>query len=283
MIFKGKKIGLAVCLVVMMAVPLLTTPNTVAAVEPAGKGKLINIAHRGASGYAPENTIAAYDLAVKMKSDYFEVDVQRSKDGELVILHDTTVDRTTNGTGKVGDLTLAELKSLDAGSWFSPRFQGEEIPTLEEILDRYKGKRSGILIELKNPELYPGIEKQLADLLKKKRMHKRTGKVIVQSFNHESIQTYHQIQPSVPLGVLISYTQYKNGISDEQIDAFASYAQYFNPNKSLVDSDLVKRVHQRGLKIFPYTIQDKEAADQLIKAGVDGIITDYPELGYRRR
>lgn len=283
MIFKGKKIGLAFCLVVMMVVPLFATPNTVAAVEPAGKGKLINIAHRGASGYAPENTIAAYDLAVKMKSDYFEVDVQRSKDGELVILHDTTVDRTTNGTGKVGDLTLAELKSLDAGSWFSPRFQGEEIPTLEEILDRYKGKRSGILIELKNPELYPGIEKQLADLLKKKRMHKRTGKVIVQSFNHESIQAYHQIQPSVPVGVLISYTQYKDGVSDEQIDAFASYAQYFNPNKSLVDSDLVKRVHQRGLKIFPYTIQDKEAADRLIKAGVDGIITDYPELGYHRR
>src|SRR5699024_1122413 len=111
---------------------------------------------RGASGYAPENTIAAFDKAVEMKADYFELDVQRSKDGQLVLIHDTTVDRTTNGTGAVKDLTLKELKSLDAGSWFDEKYAGEKIPTLGETLDRHRGKIK-ILIELKSPSLYPGI------------------------------------------------------------------------------------------------------------------------------
>lgn len=116
--------------------------------------KVDNVAHRGASAYAPENTIAAYDKAVKMKADYIEIDVQRSKDGELVLIHDTTVDRTTDGSGKVGDFTFEELRSLDAGSWKGEQFAGEQIPTFDEILDRYHGK-IGILVELKAPELYP--------------------------------------------------------------------------------------------------------------------------------
>src|SRR3954452_5816424 len=106
------------------------------------------IAHRGASGYAPENTIAAFDKALEIKTDYIEIDVQRSKDGKLVIIHDHKVDRTTNGTGYVRDLTYEQLKRLDAGSWNGPQFSGEKIPSFEEILDRYHGK-IGILIELK--------------------------------------------------------------------------------------------------------------------------------------
>ena len=127
-----------------------------------------NVAHRGATGYAPENTIAAFDLAVDMKADYIEIDVQRSKDGELVVIHDTTVNRTTNGSGKVGALTFEQLRSLDTGSFKGEQFAGEQIPTFEEILDRYHGK-IGILIELKAPELYPGIEEQVAEALKDKK------------------------------------------------------------------------------------------------------------------
>lgn len=243
--------------------------------------KFINVAHRGASGYAPENTMAAFDKAAWMRADYFELDVQRSKDGRLVIMHDTKVDRTTDGTGYVKDLTLAQLKQLDAGSWFNPAFAGEPIPTLEEVLDRYRGKRVKILIELKSPSLYPGIEQQVADELAKRNLDKRRDKVIVQSFDLDSVQRFHQILPSVPVGVLTSYGDYKEtGITDEHLRSFATYADYVNPNKDLVDADLVQRVHQKGMKILPYTIRDRAAADLLFQAGVDGFITDFPELGY---
>src|SRR5687767_2479124 len=108
------------------------------AVETTGELRQVdNVAHRGASGYAPENTIAAFDKGVEMKADYIEIDVQRSKDGELVIIHDTKVDRTTDGTGNVKDLTFEQIRSLDAGSWKGEQFKGEKIPTFDEILDRY--------------------------------------------------------------------------------------------------------------------------------------------------
>lgn len=135
-----------------LAFSLLVSPfSQVFAEQPTvGERKQVdNVAHRGATGYAPENTIAAFDLAVEMKADYIEIDVQRSKDGELVLIHDTTVDRTTDGTGKVGDLTFEQLRSLDAGSWFGEQFEGEKIPTFDEILDRYHGK-VGILVEMKS-------------------------------------------------------------------------------------------------------------------------------------
>src|SRR5699024_7283151 len=102
--------------------------------------KMINVAHRGASGHAPENTMAAFQKGFEMKADYIEIDVQMTKDGELIVIHDTTVDRTTNGTGNVGDLTFEEIKQLDAGSWFSDEYAGEKIPTFEEILDEFRGK-----------------------------------------------------------------------------------------------------------------------------------------------
>ncbi|PTX48496.1 glycerophosphoryl diester phosphodiesterase [Melghirimyces profundicolus] len=243
--------------------------------------KFLNVAHRGASGHAPENTLAAFDKAVEMKADYFELDVQRSKDGHLVLMHDTTVDRTTDGTGAVKDLTLTELKALDAGSWFSDKYAGEKIPTLEETLDRYRGTGIKILIELKSPSLYPGIEQQVADMLAEKNLDNRGDKIIVQSFDHDSVQRFHRQMPSVPVGVLVSYTAYKEtGVTDDDLDSFAGYADYVNPNKALVDAELVRRVHQHGMKILPYTVRDREAADRLFEAGVDGFITDYPELGY---
>src|SRR5699024_1345628 len=102
--------------------------------------KMVNIAHRGASGYAPENTMAAFDKAFEMKADYIEIDVQMTKDKELVAIHDTTVNRTTNGVGAVGDYTLEELQKIDAWSWFSDDFSSEQIPIFGEILDIYRGK-----------------------------------------------------------------------------------------------------------------------------------------------
>ncbi|MBM7551495.1 glycerophosphodiester phosphodiesterase [Thalassobacillus pellis] len=239
------------------------------------KKQVLNIAHRGASGYAPENTMAAFDKAVEMKADMFELDVQMSKDGKLVVIHDTTVDRTTDGTGNVRDLTYEELKKLDAGSWFNEEFAGEKIPTLGEVLDAYRGK-IGILIEVKSPSLYPGIEQKIADELIERNLHKPANeKIIVQSFNHESMAKFHHLLPSVPVGVLVGYSP--DGISDEQLMDFASYADYVNPSKSMVTSELVDRIHAFGMKTHPWTVRDRNSADFLLQAGVDGIITDYPD------
>ncbi|UOQ95020.1 glycerophosphodiester phosphodiesterase [Halobacillus shinanisalinarum] len=235
----------------------------------------LTIAHRGASGYAPENTMAAFEKSVDMKAEMFEIDVQMSKDGELVVIHDTTVDRTTNGSGQVKDFTYEELRKLDAGSWFSEEFAGEKIPTLGEVLDAYKG-RSGILIELKSPSLYPGIEQKVADELISRNMHKpENNKIIVQSFDHESVKTFQSILPSVPVGVLLGYSE--DGVSNEQLANFSSYAEYFNPNKAMITKDLVNRIHEFGMKTHPYTVRDQESANFLLNAGVDGIITDFPD------
>ncbi|WP_019156355.1 glycerophosphodiester phosphodiesterase [Robertmurraya massiliosenegalensis] len=233
-----------------------------------------NVAHRGASGYAPENTIAAFDLAVDMKADYIEIDVQRSKDGELVLIHDTTVNRTTNGTGNVRDLTFEQLRSLDAGSWFGEEFAGERLPTFEEILDRYRGK-VGILIELKAPELYPGIEKQVAQALKERNMDKpKNNKIIIQSFNFESMKISNELLPRVPIGVLTSNRAHTTA---EALEEFSTYADWFNPSYGIVTEELVNQVHSLGMKMGSWTARSQEAVDFLFEMGVDAIITDYPD------
>ncbi|WP_373420480.1 glycerophosphodiester phosphodiesterase [Halobacillus sp. Marseille-P3879] len=270
---------LAVILMMMgvFVMPWIGTEGKVLAEQSKIKNEnqVLNIAHRGASGYAPENTMAAFDKAFNMKADMFEIDVQMSKDGELVVIHDTTVDRTTDGTGKVGDLTYDELQQLDAGSFFGEEFAGEKIPTLGEVLDEYKGK-IGILIEMKSPSLYPGIEEKIAEELKKRNLDKpNNDKIIVQSFEHNSVQAFHSILPDVPVGVLLSYSG--DGISNEQMIEFSSYAEYVNPNMAMIDTELVERIHEYGMQTHPWTVRDQESADYLLEVGADGIITDYPD------
>jgi glycerophosphoryl diester phosphodiesterase len=260
-----------------VAFSLLFSPFSQAfAEEPtAGERKQVdNVAHRGATGYAPENTIAGFDLAVDMKADYIEIDVQRSKDGELVIIHDTTVDRTTDGTGKVGDLTLQQLQDLDAGSWKGEKFAGESIPTFEEILDRYHGK-VGILIELKAPELYPGIEEQVAEALKERNLDQpQNEKIIIQSFNFESMKKTDKLLPKVPVGVL---TSNRTHTTAEALKEFSTYAEWFNPSYGIVTEEVVDQVHAQGMQIGSWTVRSQEAADFLYEMNVDAIITDYPD------
>lgn len=260
-----------------VALSLLFSPfsQAFAVEQTVGERKQVeNVAHRGATGYAPENTIVAFDLAVDMKADYIEIDVQRSKDGELVLIHDTTVDRTTDGTGKVGDLTFEQLRSLDAGSWKGEQFAGEPIPTFEEILDRYHGK-IGILIELKAPELYPGIEEQVAEVLKERNLDKpQNEKIIIQSFNFESVKRVDQLLPKVPVGVL---TSNRADTTLEALQEFSTYADWFNPSYGIVTEELVNQVHSQGMQIGSWTVRSQEAADFLFEMGVDAIITDYPD------
>ncbi|AXI10345.1 glycerophosphodiester phosphodiesterase [Oceanobacillus sp. 143] len=267
----------AILFMSMFTVPVVATSSEMLTMQQ--QQQIVNVAHRGASGHAPENTLSAFDKALEMKADYIEIDVQMTQDGELVVIHDTTVDRTTNGTGAVGDYTLNEIQQLDAGSWFGEEFAGERIPTFEEIIDRYRGK-IGILIELKSPEQYPGVEEKVAEALIKRNMHKpNNSKIILQSFNHESVQRSKELLPNIPHGVLAGLTW--ADITDEQLAQFATYADYFNPNMNIVTDELVDRVHFAGMKIFPYTVRAQEQADNLFKLGVDGIVTDFPEYVYK--
>lgn len=271
---KKKNKNLLVGAGVAFTVLFSSLQQTSAAETTGDLRKIDNVAHRGASGYAPENTISAFDKAVEMKADYIEIDVQRSKDGELVVIHDTSVDRTTDGTGKVGALTFEQLRNLDAGSWKGEQFTGEKIPTFDEILERYHGK-IGILIELKAPELYPGIEESIAQELKERNLDKpQNEKIIIQSFNFESMKKMNDLLPIVPIGVL---TSSKLDTTPLALQEFSTYADYFNPSYGIVTTDLVNHVHSLGMKISSWTVRSPESAEFLFDMGVDAIITDYPD------
>lgn len=163
-----------------------------------GQIKAINISHRGASGHAPEHTLHAYELGNVMNGDYIEIDLQMTKDGELIALHDETIDRTTEKMGQVKNLTIKEIKNLDAGSWFNEAYPekknveyiGLQIPTLREVLERF-GADSKFFIETKSPEVYPGMEEKLINILNEYNLigaHQTPGNVIVQSFSVEKLK-----------------------------------------------------------------------------------------------
>lgn len=257
------------------------------ALAQAGPGRsstgVANIAHRGASGTTPENTLVAVREAIRLRADSVEVDVQRSADGELILFHDMTLERTTDVEEvfperfpyRVGDFTLAELKQLDAGSWFSAEFAGERIPTLGESLPVLRG-RAGLLLEIKDPALYPGIERDIAAELEAAgfaRSAAASGRLVVQSFDRRSARLYEQLQPQVPVGALF-FTR----PTEAELQETATYAEQANPNFRNADRALVERIHELGLTISVYTVNDPEDMLRMIDLGVDGIITDFPEI-----
>ena len=237
----------------------------------------IKIGHRGAAGYCPENTFASFHRALLLGVDFLEMDVQMTKDGELVVIHDSTVNRTTNGKGKVKDLTLKEIKALDAGSWFDSRFSSEKIPSFGEFLDAFGGK-VGILLEIKNPSLYPGIEEKIANELLKRGLTSLEGpQVIVQSFDQYSLKKFHQLVPSIQIGVLVKKITGK-GISDQELVSFSSYASFVNPKITMVSRRLISRIHQHGFKTFIWTVKNRNEVDFLRHYHVEGLICDFPDF-----
>lgn len=258
-------------------------PATAAPSIAAGPARdIVDIAHRGSSGSAPENTVAAVDFAVGQHASFVEVDVQRTADGELVIIHDTTLARTTNAEQvfpgrapwNVSEFTLAELKQLDAGSWFSSDFAGEPIPTLREVVEAL-GQRTGFLLEFKAPELYPGIEADVAEELAEIPGYLRAavddGRLVAQSFDHESMSTFREVSPEVPIGLL-----YDVRPTDAELVAAGEWAAQINPGHQVVDQALVERIHELGMTISVYTLNTGQLMRQYLNLGVDGIITDYP-------
>jgi glycerophosphoryl diester phosphodiesterase len=231
---------------------------------------VLRVGHRGARGYAPENTFASFDLAMEMGVTAVETDVHLSKDGEVVLIHDHTVDRTTNAHGFVKDMTLRELRELDAGSWFDPRFAGQQIPTLDELL-AWARNRVGIAIEIKNgPIYYPGIAAEVTRLLQR---HGMEGQAILISFDHLVLREAKMIAPEVATGIL-----YVGRLVDEVGAARAAGADALHPNWAFVTPDLVEKAHAAQLAVSPWCPNDLESLRLLSQMGVDSIGTDYPDL-----
>ena len=245
--------------------------------SPKPPGDVLWIAHRGASGYAPENTMAAFEKAWDMGADMIELDVQLSSDHQVVVIHDTKVNRTSGGKGLVQNLTLKKLKELDAGSWYDPQFSGQRIPTLDEVLKRFGGKIP-LLIEMKSPSINPGIERKTAELLRHYGLDKSNDnrkEVIIQSFHIASLRRFHKMIPEVPLAALVSDPL---ELTEGRIRAFAKFAEYVNLSIAVVTVENVRRIQNAGMKVFVWNVHQLLEVPPLLQAGVHGIITDYPDL-----
>ena len=227
--------------------------------------------HRGASGYAPENTLASFDLAIRQGCAGLECDAQLTRDGDVVIHHDWAVDRTTNGSGEIRDLTCREIRALDAGGWFSEAFRGEKVPTLDELLDRIPPAIT-LNVELKSrPGDRPGLEERVAAIL---RTHRREETVIVSSFNHESLRRIGKTAPSLRLGMLYEALLI-DPLSYAKTRGLNLYS--LHPAQEYASPELVEDAHAEGVTVACWTVNTKKRADELKSIGVDVIITNYPD------
>ncbi|MCP5515057.1 MAG: glycerophosphodiester phosphodiesterase [Spirochaetales bacterium] len=230
------------------------------------------IAHRGASAYAPDNTIAAIKKAFELGSDGIEIDVQMSRDGELFIFHDWNLEKVTGDKALITSKSSAEIKNIDAGSWFSPEFAGERIPALEEVLDIVpKGKLVNIEIKKTASDTRPVEEKVLRQVSDRG----MTGNVIISSFNHKTISTVEKIDAEIKTALIMA-SQLVNPM--KYLGNFRCYS--FHPVLYYVDEQLVKELHANNIKIYPWVVNDTFYAKELTAAGCDGIITNYPDLRF---
>jgi len=222
------------------------------------------IAHRGASGLAPENTLASVQEALKIGARMIEIDIHTTKDGEIVVMHDADVSRTTNGVGLISQMTLEEIRSLDAGSWFGAKFSGEKVPTLDEVLRTVKGK-ADLCVEVKdaNPR----------DVLRKLMRHNFIDHVILFDFDHDRAYEAKKIQPNLRT-LLLGTTHASLSKIDPSLCDFVGSAY------SKVDESLVKRVHDLGLQIFVYTVNEENQMKEAVELGVDALITNFPNRAF---
>jgi glycerophosphoryl diester phosphodiesterase len=229
---------------------------------------MLVIAHRGASGHAPENTMAAFRKAVAQGATFIETDLQLSRDAHFVAVHDDTVNRTTNGRGSVHDLTLAELRELDAGSWFGSEFSGERIPTLEEILQFSKKNDVVFYLEMKPSGAWGGEHAVIAAL----RESGEIPRAVVISFDASMLLNVHSIEPTVMTGLLY----------DGQLEKLVEKAVEIGARQLVVRGDLVspallEQARKKDLQVVCWTINQPAHMHLLIEAGVHGIMSDYPD------
>ena len=227
-------------------------------------------AHRGSSGTHPENTIAAFKAAAKLPVYGVEFDVHMTKDHELVVIHDEKIDRTSSGTGFIKDMTLAELKEYDFGSWYSKKFKQETIPTLREVLYVFKDTHHHLNIELKSDVFpYEGMEQAIIQMLIDYRLEAR---VVISSFNHEMIRDFKQMAPSIETAILFMEVMIEPHKYAEVIGADALHTFFPTVLRKMGVEAIAS-----GKKVRVFTVNEEKYAGLLKQVGVDAIFTDYPE------
>lgn len=236
------------------------------------------IAHRGASGLAPENTMPAIDSALAAGADYIEIDVQLSTDKALMVIHDRSVNRTTNGKGKIGDMSAAQIRELDAGSWFGSEFAGTKVPFLYEVIERIDGNAK-LLIEIKKKgKADDGLEEAVVKTI---RDHNAAAWCEIQSFNDNVLEKIHQQDPSIPLHKLILFKYrcfayaFDGKISRFDMEKY-DYVKNINLHYRFFNKAFCDEVKSHGKGVFIWGYRKQDACFPAEKTGYDGIITDYP-------
>jgi glycerophosphoryl diester phosphodiesterase len=230
--------------------------------------KMLVIAHRGARGEAPENTLAAFRLGLEQGCTAIELDIHMSKDGELIVCHDATLNRTTDSSGTIHEMTVAELKRADAGRWFHEKYAGERLPLLEEVFDLTP---SEVMINVEIKGSYGRkLEPALLQLMERKN---RVENVVVSSFDHKSLMFLKLLEPEVRIGLL-----YDANISRHSAlaDTLGVPVYSLHPQYKRIDKEDVRDALARGLQVYPWTINDEAHLREAVACGVSGIITDYP-------
>jgi glycerophosphoryl diester phosphodiesterase len=225
------------------------------------------IAHRGASGHAPENTLVAFERAVQLGASFIETDLHLTRDARFVAIHDAVLERTTNGRGPVHDFTLRELRELDAGKWFDREFMGEKIPTLEEILQFSRDNDVVFYLEVKYDAAW-GMHHALVAALQKAESAART---VVISFDPATLKAVHQLDTSLLIGLLIDkptadFVSVATGVGARQVCAASA----------IVTPELVRRAHESDLHVAAWTVNTVEDMRRMMAVGVEGVMTDFP-------
>lgn len=230
---------------------------------------VLRVGHRGAAGTHPENTMVSFRRAMEIGVDGVEFDVHRTMDGHLVVIHDAAVDRTTDGNGLVMAMTLEELRRLDAGVKKGSEFAGEQIPTLQELI-RSTPPDLFLFLELKAGSVhYPGIEAELLAVLQEEGA---TGRVQVSSFDHQALKRLHELEPSLPLGMLFA----ENLLNPAAL-ALEIGCEAIHPAWEWVTEEMVAAAHDAGLKVNTWTVNNPFAIARVLSFGVDGVMSDFPD------
>lgn len=262
---------------------------------PMPEEEFLVIAHRGASAYVPENTLAAYELAEDLDADYIELDIHLTKDQELVVMHDQDVDSTLDASGKISEFTLEELKRLSENS----RHKDDEsmatrghsemyaVPSLPEVFDQFED-RMNYIIELKSPGDYPGIEEKLVDLINEYNLkgfdEEGYPRAVIQSFDEKGLKRVHELDQAIPLLQLISFDEGEEAkVSAEELDKLLTYAVGVGVSYEALSVPFIEGIQQKGLVVYAYTVNDIEMAFKLKDLGINGIHTDRPDILDRKK
>lgn len=266
-------------LALLLIIPLIVSISFLIGAEdnknPLEQDELLIIAHRGASGYAPEHTIESYKLANEMEADYIEIDLQMTRDDVLIAMHDDSVDRTTNGMGKVSELTIDEIKKLDAGLWFDTSFKGLSVPTLEDIFNEF-GNDVNYYIETKGSKDNPHMTEKLLALLEDFNLlaAPSNGRVVIQSFNETSLKTAAAFNHDIPL-IQLKGMDKEDQVTNQELAEISEYAFGLGINYEAIDAPLVQRLSDHDLIVHSYTVNEPDMIESLETMGVHGVFTDY--------